>query len=179
MRSTALPLLRALLVPVLVTLAGAPVAAQPAVTHADGVPAHGGLDAVYERFAAAYDALDAATMGQLYTEGALYLPAGNSMQRGRETIEAGFTSFFDRVRADGGKLAISFEILDRQVAEALATDVGIYTLRRVRADGMRGDPDSPDSRGKFTVVALRDPSGDGWRFHVDSFSPLDGIRCPP
>lgn len=175
--------LRSALVPallVLVLMFQAPSAAQePAptadgvVTHAAGVVPHPELDGVYARFARAYDALDPAALGALYTADALYLPAGGPMQRGREEIEAGFRRFFDHVRSADARLAIGFEILDRRVSDSLATDVGVYTLRRIGPDGEARPPD----RGKFTVVALRD--GDGaWRFHVDAFSPLDGIRPP-
>lgn len=169
LRSWLIPALLALTLPIY----QAPVHAQepaspPAdVLHADGVPPHDGLDGVYRRFVRAYRELDSATMGALYTADALYLPAGGPMQRGREEVEAGFRSFFDHVRAGGATLAIGFEILDRQVAEALATDVGIYTLRRIGPGGEA----SPASRGKFTVVAVREDDG-AWRFHVDSFSPL-------
>ncbi len=143
------------------------------VTHAAGVAPHPELDGVYARFARAYDELDSAALGALYTTDALYLPAGGPIQRGREEVEAGFRSFFDHVRSADARLEIGFEILDRRVADGLATDVGIYTLQRIGPNGEASPPD----RGKFTVVASRDGDG-GWRFHVDAFSPLDGIRPP-
>lgn len=138
------------------------------MTHAAGVAAHPEIDAVYARFARAYDELDPAALGALYTADALYLPAGGPMQRGRREIEQGFRGFFDHVRSAGARLAIGFEILDRRVSDGLAADVGIYTLQRFEADGEA----QPPSRGRFTVVAARGDDG-AWRFHVDSFSPVD------
>lgn len=151
--------------------AAAPAAAagRPVVTHAAGVAAHAGLDAVYERFAAGYDALDPAAVAALYTVDALYLPAGEPTRRGRDEIAAGFRGFFDAVRSNGERLAIEFEILDRKVDEELATDVGIYTLSRLAEDGEIAGV----GRGRFTVVAVRGDDGD-WRFHVDAYSALDG-----
>lgn len=172
-------LIPALLVLVLPTFQAPSAAQEPAppaagvVTHAAGVAPHPEIDDVYARFARAYDELDSAALGALYTADALYLPAGGPMQRGREEIEAGFRRFFDHVRAADARLTIAFEILDRRVADGLATDVGIYTLQQIGPDGEARPPD----RGKFTVVASRDDDG-AWRFHVDAFSPLDGIRPP-
>jgi metallo-beta-lactamase class B VIM len=58
--------------------------------------------------------------------------------------------------------------------------VGLWTERSsgnlgalVREPGEAG----PASRGKFTVVALSGDDG-AWRFHVDGFSPLEGLRPP-
>lgn len=169
----------ALLVLVLLTFQAPSAAREPTasaagvVTHAAGVASHPELDGIYARFARAYDQLDPVALGALYTTDALYLPAGGPMQRGREEIEGGFRGFFDWVRAERARLTIGFEILDRRVADGLATDVGIYTLRRIGPDGEASPPD----RGKFTVVALRDADG-AWRFHVDAFSPADGLRPP-
>lgn len=160
----------------LVSLPGtaeSPESPSSVVTHATGVAPHPELDGVYARFARAYDELDAAALGALYTTDALYLPAGGPIQRGREEIEAGFRRFFDHVRSADARLEIDFEILDRRVSDGLAADVGIYTLQRFEADGTA----QPPSRGRFTVVAVRGDDG-AWRFHVDAFSPLDGIRPP-
>lgn len=145
-----------------------PTAAPPAVVHAEGVAPHAGVDAIYQRFAAGYDTLDAAAVADLYTADALYLAPGSEVQRGRDAIRGGFAGFFDAVRAEGGRLAIRFEILDRVVAPGLVSDVGHFLLGR---DG------GPEARGKFAVVAREE--GDGaWRFHVDSYSDVEEAGPP-
>ena len=51
---------------ILLALAAAlPASAAPAVTHDDGVNAHPGVDAVYQRFHEGYATLDATTVSDL------------------------------------------------------------------------------------------------------------------
>jgi uncharacterized protein (TIGR02246 family) len=150
--------------------AAGPAASPPAVVHGEGVAPHAGVDAVYERFAAAYDALDATAVADLYTADALYLVPGNEVMRGRDALGGNFAGFFDAVRSQGGRLAIRFEILDRVVAPGLVSDVGHF---RLASSGGVGS----EMRGKFAVVARQE--GDGaWRFHVDSYSGVEE-EAPP
>jgi uncharacterized protein (TIGR02246 family) len=144
------------------------------VVHEAGVGRLDTLDAVYRAFARGYRDLDPAAVAALYTEDARYLPAGPA-QRGRDQILAGFERFFGNVREARDRLEITFRILDRTVADSgeLVADVGIYTLRRYSA----GEPEPGVSQGKFTVVAVRDDALT-WRFHVDSFSPLESDPPP-
>lgn len=145
-------------------------ASPPAVVHGEGVAPHAGVDAVYGRFAAAYDALAAAAVADLYTADALYLVPGNEVMRGRDAIRGNFAGFFDAVRSEGDRLAIRFEVLDRVVAPGLVSDVGYFLLARSGGGGS-------EMRGKFAVVARQE--GDGaWRFHVDSYSGVEE-ETPP
>jgi uncharacterized protein (TIGR02246 family) len=151
--------------------AGAPASAAESRAALDGgqrveaTAADEGLDAVYRRFSAAYRELDPEAVAALYTPDALYLSGGGSeIRRGREAIAEGFHRFFDGVRDEGGRLEISFRIVERQVAGELGFDVGYYRLVRHRADG-----ESSEHAGKFCVVAERDAAG-VWRFRVDGFS---------
>lgn len=144
--------------------AAGPAASPPAVVHCEGVAPHAGVDAVYGRFAAAYDALDATAVADLYTADALYLVPGNEVMRGRDAIRGNFAGFFDAVRSEGGRLAIRFEVLDRVVAPGLVSDVGHFRLARSGGGS--------EMLGKFAVVARQE--GDGaWRFHVDSYSDVE------
>jgi uncharacterized protein (TIGR02246 family) len=160
---------------VLVTAAG-PLAAEPPLTRAAGVVAHPEVDAVFARFAAAYDLLDPAAIAALYTEDALYLVPGAEPVRGRPAVEASFRRAFEAVRREGGRLGIRFEILERVVAGATVSDVGIYHLAR-------GGPDGESTvRGKFVTIARRGDDG-AWRLHVDGYSgidePQDTAPAPP
>lgn len=122
------------------------------------------IDEIYRRFAAAYDQLDAAAVAALYEKDALYLtPNENSGVARGEAIGRSFASFFDAVKSEGGRLAIRFTIIDRQIDGDLATDVGYFELKRV-------DKESGAMIGKFTTVARRQAGG-GWKFRVDSYAP--------
>jgi uncharacterized protein (TIGR02246 family) len=145
----------------------ASTAAPPPLLLAEGVAAHAGVDAIYHRFAAAYDHLDAAAVADLYTPDALYLAPGNEVMRGRAAIGDSFAGFFDSVRAEGGRLAIRFEVLDRVVAPGMVSDVGHFLLTRSGDGGGGGG-----MRGKFSVVAREGADG-AWRFHVDSYSGVE------
>jgi len=118
------------------------------------------IDALYVAFQRAYAGLDTDAIAQLYAEEAFYLQPGSPVRRGREAVRAGFAALFESVRQAGGRIGIEFDILDRELMEDAAVDVGVYRTRR---DGRAA------STGKFVVVAGKE---DGrWTFRIDAFSP--------
>lgn len=141
-------------------------ASSPPLLLEHGVASHADIDAIYARFSAGYRALDAAAIASQYTETAAYLAPDQNIQTGRQ-IEANFSRFFARMKQRGNLVAISFRIVQRQVQDALAYDVGIYILTITGADGS-----SRQDSGKFVTVATRAHDG-AWRFQVDSFSDLE------
>jgi uncharacterized protein (TIGR02246 family) len=120
------------------------------------------LDAVYARFTAAYVAADPDSVAALYTEDAWYLSPDDDVIRGRPAIREGFARFLGGFEPGAGP-AIDFEILDRNVAGDLATDIGYYRMAR------RGG--EPRRAGKFVVVWKRGADG-AWRIHADGYSGL-------
>ncbi|MHB0969250.1 MAG: subclass B3 metallo-beta-lactamase [Thermoanaerobaculia bacterium] len=124
------------------------------------------LDRVYAAFADGYTKLDAVAVGSLYEEDALYLTPSDSRSiiRGSHDITAQFTEFFDSVKNDGGRLAIRFSIVDRQISDGLATDAGYFELTRFGRDGTSGR-----SAGKFAGTLRRQSDG-RWKFRVDSYT---------
>ena len=135
-----------------------------------GVAPHAKIDDIYRRFSEAYKKLDAEAVTNLYADDAFYLAPGSDVKRGREKILAEFSGFFNSVRNAGGTLAVSFQILGRQVSGDLAYDVGIFTLTEKNGDGK-----ARTSRGKFVVVAQRMKNGE-WRFAVDGYSGLPNVQ---
>lgn len=119
-----------------------------------------GLDLVYERFVAAYAAADPDSVATLYTEDALYLPPQGDVIRGRAAIREVFAEFLGRYEPGRGP-ALDFEILERNMAGGLATDVGYFRLA--------GPGEPPRRAGKFVVVWKRGEDG-AWRIHTDGYS---------
>ena len=146
--------------------APAPAAETTALTLDAGVAPHKGLDEIYARFSEGYKKLDPAMVANLYTETAAYLVPGQEMDIGRPKVLDGFTKFFDSVKQRNSRLEISFQVVQRQVEQNLAYDVGIFTLTSFDE---KGEP--RPSKGKFVVVAK--PEKDGvWRFQVDGYNDL-------
>ncbi len=131
-----------------------------------GVAPYPGLDKVYQQFSEGYRKLDPAQVANLYTETAAYLAPGGEIQTGQPKILENFQSFFDSVKKQNGKMEIKFRIVQRQVDQNLAYDVGIYTLISTNEKG-----ESRQGKGKFVVVATREKTG-VWRFQVDGYSDL-------
>lgn len=157
---------------ILLALAFANVAAQSStdLTLEKGVAPHPEIDNIYRRFSEAYRKLDAQAVKNLYTDDALYLTPGSEVERGHEKILANFSGFFDSVRKSGGKLAISFQILERRVSNDLGYDAGIYTLTQTNAKGETGT-----GGGKFVVITRRMKNGE-WRFGLDIYNDLPRPR---
>lgn len=122
------------------------------------------LDAVCARFREAYGRLDAAAVGRLYTDDALYLAGNSELRQGAPAIQRHLEEFFSSVRGDSARLELRFRILRRTLAPGLATDVGYFRLVRVRGEE-RGKP----SLGRFVTV-LRAEADGRWRFAVDSYT---------
>lgn len=137
-------------------------AAAPTATAAD----REAIAALYTEFSAAYRTLDPARLANVYSEDAFYLSPKAPVRRGRDTIFENFRGFFERTRAKGHRLDISFDFLERRAAAALAYDVGVYTLVT-----REGDSIVNTSRGKFVVVLLKEADG-AWRMRLDAYSGL-------
>ncbi|HEX8396757.1 MAG TPA: serine hydrolase [Pyrinomonadaceae bacterium] len=135
-----------------------------------GVAPHKGLDEVYRRFSEGYRKLDAVSVTELYTETAAYLAPGSNVQIGRQDVLKNFSSFFDSVKRQNGKIEIIFRIVQREVDRNMAYDVGVYTLVSTNSKG-----ESRRSSGKFVVVAKREKN-DVWRFQVDGYSDLPNVN---
>ena len=120
------------------------------------------LDSAYATFSEAYRTADPALVAGLYADSALYLTPGDTIVRGRPSIEAIFAGFLvPYARSDSGGPRIRFEIADRRIASSgdLATDVGYFVINE-------------GARGKFIVVWRRGADG-RWRMHADGYSGVD------
>ncbi|MGB7069563.1 MAG: DUF4440 domain-containing protein [Pyrinomonadaceae bacterium] len=146
------------------------VAAQPRtnskLTLESGVKPHASIDGIYAKFSEAYDRLDAKMVTDLYTDDALYLTPESGIERGRALIFRTFNGFFNSIREEGGRLDISFNIIERRVSTGLAYDVGVYSLTSKGKNGT-----SRTSKGKFVVIALKLKNGQ-WKFQLDSYSDM-------
>ncbi|HJS46964.1 MAG TPA: DUF4440 domain-containing protein [Gemmatimonadales bacterium] len=141
--------------PLLLLAACGPRPADPAAISAE-------LDSAYATFSAGYRTADPAMVAGLYADSALYLVPGDSIVRGRPTIEAIFAGFLvPYARSDSGGPAIRFEMEDRRIGAGgdLATDVGYFVV-------------DERARGKFIVVWRRGEDG-RWRIHADGYSGVE------
>ncbi len=117
------------------------------------------FDEAYAAFAEAYRQADPAGVTRLYAAEAFYLAPGDDIAKGDVARHFEWLSSFD---AGAGPI-VEFEIVDREITEDLAYDIGYYTIRLSDA------PAGSDSRGKFIVIWKRGQDGT-WRIHADGFS---------
>lgn len=147
------------------SLAQSPAPEQP-LTLDEGVTAHSDIDAIYSRFNQAYKTLDPAAVANLYTESAAYLAPNAELEIGRDKVLAQFERFFGDVKQKGGRLEITFRVVQRKISGDLGYDVGIFTLTNIPASG-----EARTSRGKFFVVTVKETDGT-WRFQADGYNHL-------
>lgn len=134
----------------------------------DRTSVEGELDRVYSSFTRAYAEADVQMlMDSVYADSAYYLPPNSPILRGQDQFRGqfGFLEPFAREGRPGPRIA--FEIVDREIRDDLAYDIGVYTIRPPDAA-----PGAVGSRGKFVVIWKRDDAGE-WRIWADAFNPVD------
>ena len=121
-------------------------------------------DEPYQRFAAAYAALDAQRVGLVYAADAFSLPPGGEIVRGRAAIQAQYEDGFEEDRERGHTRRITFELVDRTAAGDIRSDIGYYTIITTDRAGR-----TRSHRGKFSKVWRREADG-VWRIRSDAYS---------
>lgn len=161
----ALALLPLLLGSALASCAGPP---EPPGGDPGEVDATAGLDALYERFSAAYADLDLDALVGLYAEEALYLPPSGGILEGRGAVRESFSGFFQWAAENDVAVELAFHVVDRTSHEDMAVDVGYYSL--TTTPPAESGESAGHSVGKFINVAERDAAGQ-WHFRIDGYSP--------
>ena len=162
--------------PLAAALATAVLLSVPACAPEPGPPststASAALDSVYATFTEAYARANVQLlMDEVYAPDAYYLPPDSPILEGQDQFRGQF-SFLERyARTDEPGPAISFEVVDREIAGDLAYDIGVYTLRPPGAPA-----DAGGGKGKFVVIWKRI---DGqWRIWADAFSGMGAAAQP-
>ncbi len=126
------------------------------------------INEVYDHFSDAYRTLDISLVDHIYLDSAIYLNPGSTIQFGKSSFIDSFSDMFERTRRDSTTLDIQFRILDRQVVNDLAVDVGYFRLVRTR------DTTLSTNVGKFITV-LKEQPDKSWKFIADGYSqaPVD------
>jgi pimeloyl-ACP methyl ester carboxylesterase/ketosteroid isomerase-like protein len=130
-------------------------------------------DSLYHKFTKTYDELDAAKIGNLYTEHAetlnLYDGSNPNSHKGRANIEQYFRKFFDNVKSKNQRLILTFKIIHRKKEGDHLLDNGFYRLEVTT-------PNKPSSFGfgKFSTV-LQQENGK-WKFKTDATTNTDFVE---
>jgi uncharacterized protein (TIGR02246 family) len=115
------------------------------------------IDKVREDFMAAFNAGDAARVGELYTESAIAMGLDRPTLQGRTTITESNRMLFDQFTAK-----VTITPTQTKTAGDLAYDQGTYTMELTpKAKG--GKPVKEE--GRYLVVLQRE--GDGWKVVAD------------
>ncbi len=131
-----------------------------AAAHAQGADPN----AVYERFAAAYNARDAQTLvTTAYAEDAIYVRGdAASLATGRDAILGVYSPMFANMTSNAETPQLSFRLAARSATEDMITDVGWYRLRITDAEGEVLNT----SYGRFLTVMTKTDEGE-WTFLRD------------
>ncbi len=119
----------------------------------------------YENFSKAYETLDSQILMDTYTENAallnLYDSSNPNSIKGVVAIKNYFEEFFQRFKASGQKLSLSFKITDRQKIEEVIYDNGFYKLTISSTEEA-----DHTGYGKLSTILVLD--GENWKFSIDS-----------
>ncbi len=150
---------RMLMLVLVLALAGcaAPEEKQEAQKTADPQADKAAIDKVRDDFMAAFNAGDAAKIGELYAENALAMGGDRPTLQGRAAIVEGNKTMFDQFTAK-----ITITPTQTKTSGDLAYDQGTYTMERTpKAAG--GKPAKEE--GRYVVVLQRE--GDAWKVVAD------------
>lgn len=140
------------------------------VNHTDKEQASKSIDRLYQAFSESYQTLDVDLVADLYITDAHYLPANpeQATMTSRAEIRESFASYFEWAKNNGTDLNISFRIIQRDIDDSLAYDVGYYLIQSKPAD--EAEFQEGGNAGKFVTVMGLQKDG-GWKFLLDGFSP--------
>jgi uncharacterized protein (TIGR02246 family) len=122
------------------------------------------LDAVYAQFTAGYKHADAKAVADLYADNAYYLTPGGNIETGRSFILSEFQRYLGRYQAGAGP-NIAFKIVDRQIGDDLAHDIGYIMMN----DGRTPLAENESPGAKFAVLWKRDAGG-SWKIYSDVYN---------
>lgn len=128
------------------------------------------LDAVYAQFTAGYKQADAKAVTDLYASNAYYLSPGTKIETGQSFILSEFQRYLGRFKAGAGP-NIAFRIVDRQISEDLAHDIGYIMMN----DGKTPLDENAAPGAKFALLWKRDAAGT-WKIYSDTYN--DTPRAP-
>lgn len=120
------------------------------------------IEALNERWVAAYRAGDYAAIPPLYTEDALIMPRGRPAIHGRVALAERLGGL-----AAGRRVAIDFEIVELEVIGDHAWLVSRFAVTYTPPDDPAG---AVTEHGRSLIVYRRDRDG-GWRIHRDMDAP--------
>lgn len=128
------------------------------------------IDELYQQFTHSYETLDVDLVSSLYVEDAHYLPGDPTQMTmtNRDSIRSSFAGYFAWAEENNRDLTISFRIIERNIDDSLAYDVGYYLIRSKTQD-QQAFPEE-GGVGKFVTAMGLQPSGE-WKFLLDGFSP--------
>jgi uncharacterized protein (TIGR02246 family) len=127
---------------------GAPAAAQGSAKHIDPT-----ISKVSTAYAAAVNAMDAATLAALYTEDAVEMPPNEKAVHGRPAIEA----FYKKQFADTASATSSIKPTESAIAGSIGYEVGTYTQTLKLKSGL-----TVNDVGKY-IVLLKPGTDKQWR----------------
>jgi uncharacterized protein (TIGR02246 family) len=159
---------RMLILVLSLTLAGCVAATEDKVDTpkaADPQADKAAIDKVRDDFMTAFNAGDAAKVGELYAENAIAMGGDRPTLQGRAAITEGNKTMFDQFTAK-----ITITPTQTNISGDLAYDQGMYTMELTpKAAGAKPVKDE----GRYVVVLQRE--GDAWKVVAD----MDNKNPPP
>lgn len=127
-----------------------------------------GVNAIYDRMSAAYEAEDAAALAKVYAPEAIIFPSQPNAPWvvGREHIAQGPGALLAKARSERGALQIRFRVTGRQAFGSILIDTGLCRLTIANAAGKAGV-----QVGKFMTVSEHQPDGT-WAFVGNTDTPM-------
>ena len=113
---------------------------------------HEAINAVIEKFMAAYNQGDAAGLAALYTENGQLLPTSSDFITGRPAIQK-----FWQARMNPGVISVKLESVEIEAHEDAVIEVGVYSVQRQENKVL--------DRGKY--IAIWKLENGQWKLHRD------------
>ncbi|MEC4725249.1 nuclear transport factor 2 family protein [Shewanella sp. D64] len=125
------------------------------------------LNQFYTQFTQAFETLDAQKVKNIYAEDACYIPESQSKEitMGRDNIIKVYHDFFGKIKHKEAQIEVDFRVLDRQVENNNATDIGYYLIRF--HPSLDAEEPISEFAGKFVIVSKKKKDGK-WYLTVDT-----------
>ncbi len=132
------------------------------------------INQTYQKFINAFVELNVDEIDYLYDQNIIYISESKNeaIMQGSDKVKLIYQRFFDRVKQKNASLEIGFRILNRNITDEQATDIGYYIIRFIPSQ--KSEEPVSEFAGKFLIISKKAKTGQWlWSMEMNNSAKLE------